>query len=335
MNQLNFFQTPKENLKISMVFEDRALLDGLKADSGETAVMPHVSEYYTDIYFPRAPADRPYTFSSIVLSSDGKMAYQDNPSGPLVAKNNFLDPDGSLGDFWVLNVLRSYADGIIVGANTLAKEPGITCHVYDQDLTAQRKEYLGKKSQPVGIVVSFDATDIPFDHYTFSVDPAEELKTVIATGPDGMDYIKANSPLKHIFCGPFASKEDVDQAQLAPLHQDFDVVPVIVTGEGKNPDAHVLMYTLKKLGLEKLCVESPSYCAFMLKEQILDEYFINYSMVFVGGPISPGGGTPYGHMDHPHAKLISLGVHKSNFLFTRQKICYNVKRETDLSGYQY
>ena len=31
-----------------------------------------------------------------------------------------MDPDGSLGDFWVLNVLRSYADGIIVGANTLA-----------------------------------------------------------------------------------------------------------------------------------------------------------------------------------------------------------------------
>ena len=72
-----------------------------------------------DLWKEMCIRDRPYTFSSIVLSSDGKMAYQDNPSGPLVAKNNFLDPDGSLGDFWVLNVLRSYADGIIVGANTL------------------------------------------------------------------------------------------------------------------------------------------------------------------------------------------------------------------------
>lgn len=335
MNQLNFFQTPKENLKVKMVFKDEERIAELKAASAETAVMPHVSEYYTDLYFPKASADRPYTFSSIVLSSDGKMAYQDNPSGPLVAKNNFLDPDGSLGDFWGLNVLRAYADGVIVGANTLSKEPGISCHVYDEDLSHQRVEYLGKKYQPASIVVSFDATDIPFDHYTFGIDPAEELKMVIATGPDGMDYIKANSPLKHVFWGPFQSKEDVDNAQLPALYQDFDVVPVIVTGEGKRPDAHLLMYALKKLGVEKLCVESPSYCAFMLKEQMLDEYFINYSMVFVGGPTTPGAGMPYGHLDHPHAQLLSLGVHKSNFLFTRQKICYNVKNETDLSGYKY
>lgn len=335
MNKLNFFRTPKENLKINMVFRDEKHLAGLKAASAETAVMPDVSEYYTDLYFPKAPADRPYTFSSIVLSSDGKMAYQDNPAGPLVAKNNFLDPDGSLGDFWVLNVLRSYADAIIVGANTLAKEPGITCHVYDQDLTGQRREYLGKRYQPTGVVVSFDATDIPFDHYSFHVDPAEELKMVIATGPDGMEYIKANSPLRHVFLGPFRSREEVDAAELPALYQDFGVVPVIITGEGKTPDSRLLMYVLKKLGVEKLCVESPSYCAAMLKEELLDEYFIDYSMVFVGGTTTPGSFVAYGYLDHPHADLISLGVHKSNFLFTRQKIRYGVKNTTDLSGYQY
>ena len=96
-----------------------------------------------------------------------------------------------------------------------------------------------------------------------------------------------------------------------------------------------MMYVLKKLGLEKLCVESPSYCAYMLKEQMLDEYFIDYSMVFVGGTTTPGAFISYGHLDHPHADLLSLGTHKSNFLFTRQKIRYNVKSSTDLSGYKY
>lgn len=335
MNKLNFFKTPKNDLKIHMVFRDEKHMEELKAASAEMDVMPDVHEYYTDIYFPKAPADRPYTFSSIVLSSDGKMAYQDDPAGPLVAKNNYLDPNGSLGDFWVLNVLRSYADGIIVGANTLAKEPGITCHVYDEDLTRQRREHLGKKYQPVSVVVSFDATDIPFDHYTFAVDPAEELKMVIATGPDGLEYIKRHSPLKHVFYGPFDSKEDVDAAELAPIHRDFDTVPVIVTGTGKSPDGHLMMYILKKLGLEKLCVESPSYCAYMLKEQMLDEYFIDYSMVFVGGTTTPGSFIAYGSKDHPHADLISLGIHKSNFLFTRQKLRYGVKNTTDLSGYKY
>lgn len=335
MNQLNFFQTPKENLKVNMVFRDEPVLAALKADSPELAALPDVCEYYTDLYFPSAPADRPYAYSSIVLSSDGKMAYQDNPSGPLVAKNNFLDPDGSLGDFWVLNVLRAYADGIIIGANTLAKEPGITCHVFDEDLARQRREILKKPDQPVGVVVSFDATDIPFDHYSFAVDPAERYKMVIATGPDGMAYMEQNSPLKHVCWGPFRTKEDVDAFSFPPLMEDFDTFPVIVTGEGKHPDGRILMYALRKLGLQRLCVESPSYCAYMLSEGMLDEYFIDYSMVFVGGTTTPGGFTPYGSVDHPHAELLSLGIHQRNFMFTRQKLRYGVTATTDLSGYQY
>ena len=185
MNELVFFEIPKQNLKIQIVKKSDEILEQIRKESAETAVMPDVAQYYTDIYFPKAPSDRPYTFSSIVLSSDGKMAYGDNPSGPLIAKNNFLDPDGSLGDFWVLNVLRAYADGIIIGARTLLSEPGITCHVYEERLTRQRREVLGKKYQPCGVIVSLDGTDIPFDHYIFNVDPKEEYKLVIATSPKG------------------------------------------------------------------------------------------------------------------------------------------------------
>lgn len=47
----------------------------------------------------------------------------------------------------MLNVLRAYADGIIIGARTLLSEPGITCHVYEERLTRQRREVLGKKYQ--------------------------------------------------------------------------------------------------------------------------------------------------------------------------------------------
>lgn len=335
MNKLSFFTTPKDDLKINMVFRNEAALAELKASSAETASLPDAGSYYTDLYFPKAPADRPYTFSSIVLSSDGKMAYQDNPAGPLVAKNNFLDPAGSLGDFWVLNVLRAYADGIIIGANTLAKEPGITCHVFDEDLSRQRREVLGKRQQPVGVVVSFDATDIPFDHYTFQVDPAEAYKLVINTSPQGLDYLQKNSPLKHVVWGPFRTREEVDAFSFGSLSQDYDVFPVIVTGEGNRPDSGLLLYVLRKLGLEKLCVESPSYCAHLLQNRMLDEYFIDYSMVFVGGPTTPGHAAPYGHLDHPHAELLSLGVHHSSFMFTRQKLRYGVTAQTDLSDYKY
>ena len=59
------------------------------------------------------------------------------------------------------------------------------------------------------------------------------------------------------------------------------------------------------------------------------------SMVFAGGQKSPGYASEFGHMDHPHADFLTLGIHESNFIFTRQKIRYGVTNETDLSGYKY
>lgn len=253
---------------------------------------------------------------------------------PLVAKNNFLDPDGSLGDFWVLNVLRASADGIICGARTLQSEPGITCHVYEERLSKQRKEVLGKKYQPCTVIVSFDATDIPFEHSIFEVDPEEEYKVAIGTSPSGMEYMKEHSNRKHEYM-VFKTKEDVDAYEFKELFADFDTFPVIVTGEKDRPDTEVMMYALRKWGLEKLCIESPSYCTHLLDLQMLDEYFIDYSMVFVGGKTTPGAMIPFGHKEHPHSQLLTLGIHENNFIFTRQKICYNVTAETDLSGYKY
>lgn len=335
MHELVFFEIPKEHLKIEIVKQSHAILEEIKMSAKEKATLPDASKYYTEIYFPPAPKDRPYTFSSMVLSSDGKMAYGDNPSGPLIAKNNFLDPDGSLGDFWVLNILRAMADGIIIGARTLLSEPGITCHVYDKDLSQQRREVLGKRFQPCGVVVSLDGTDIPFGHDTFHVDPEEEYKMVIATSPQGGDYIKIHSDLNHSFLGPFHSREEVDKEEFGELYKDFDTIPVILTGEEKSPDTELLLYALKKWGINNLCIEAPSYCSHLLHKRLLDEYFMNYSMVFVGGGSTPGLGTPFGHMEHPHADLLSIGTHKSNFIFTRQKVRYGVTNETDLTGYKY
>lgn len=83
MNELVFFEIPKQNLKIQIVKKSDGILEQIKKESAETAVMPDVAEYYTDIYFPKAPADRPYTFSSIVLSSDGKWHMGIIRPGPL------------------------------------------------------------------------------------------------------------------------------------------------------------------------------------------------------------------------------------------------------------
>ena len=133
-----------------------------------------------------------------------------------------------------------------------------------------------------------------------------------------------DSHLKHCLVGPFTSRDQVDAAQLPAMDRDFDLVPVIVTGQGAEPDTELLLYVLRKLGMEVVCAEAPSYCGHLMQHGCLDEYFINYSMLYVGGTMSPGAAFPKSWKDHPHADLVSVGIHRQNFLFTRQKIRYGI-----------
>ena len=325
---LTYFQTPKEDLKIQPIYRNDALLQELAAQSGGRPSLPDADAYYTTpVVFPKPGEDRPYLVSSIVLSADGKMAYMDNMVGPLIAKCNYLDPAGADGDFWCLNMLRANSDGLLIGATTLRNEPTYINNCMDIDLFRQRQQVLGKKDQPCQVVVSLDATDIPYDHITFRVDLAERLKAMIATSPVGWENIQKDSPLKHIPVGPFTSREEVDAAQLPALDQDFDVVPVIITGQGNQTDMKLMLYVLRRMGMETVCAEAPSYCGALMENGCLDEYFINYSMLYVGGTMSPGAAFPKSWKDHPHADLVSVGIHHQNFLFTRQKIRYGVKPE--------
>ena len=51
MNELVFFEIPKQNLKIQIVKKSDEILEQIRKESAETAVMPDVAQYYTDIYF--------------------------------------------------------------------------------------------------------------------------------------------------------------------------------------------------------------------------------------------------------------------------------------------
>lgn len=325
---LHFFRTPKEDLKITPVYRNVQLLGELNGRSGGAVSLPDAAAYYaTPVVFPKPGPDRPYIVSSIVLSADGKMAFLDNKAGPLIAGNNYLDPHGAAVDFWCLNMLRAYSDGLLIGANTLKNEPDCICNCMELDLARQRRELLGKPDQPCQILVSLDGTDIPFEHIIFQVHPEERLKVIIATSPAGWEYIRKNSPLRHEAAGPFHAGEQADAAGLPALDREFDLVPVIVTGEENRPDMKLMLSILRRLGMETLCAESPTYCAALMDNGCLDEYFINYSMVFAGGSMSPGAGFPKSCEDHPHADLVSVGIHRQNFIYTRQLLRYGVKSE--------
>ena len=327
MNKVSYRVVLKDDVKLTNIYTNEELMKQLEAESACKSLPEVDTRYASPVIFPKAPEDRPYIYSSIALSADGKMAFEDNKVGAFVAGKNFRDPAGASMDYWVLNVLRAYSDGMLIGANTLKNEPGIINYVKDEALNTQRREVLGKKEHPVNILVSLDGTDVPWDQESFDVDPADRFKLMITTSPEGYEYIKEHATKKTAFLGAFKTKEDVDAANFPEIFADFDTFPVLVTGEGKNPDTPLMLYALRKMGLQYLCAESPTYTAVLMKNQCLDEYFITYSMLYAGGRFTPGSFCPQSFCDHAHADLVSIGIHNSNFLYTRQKLVYGLKPE--------
>jgi riboflavin biosynthesis pyrimidine reductase len=340
MAKLFTFDFPSERIKLNLCYRNEKELDAIAAASPDKAVLPKIKDVYHDMLFPPSPEDRPYVMSSIVLSSDGKMAFSDMPAGPVIAKNNFFDPDGALADFWVLNAMRACCDAIILGARTLQTEVHNTSHIFDPELADQRVELLGKPLHPWNIVVSFDATDIPMDHLIFNIDEDESFPVAIATGPDGAEYLRSRFPKKLVEIGPFSEVSAVtpergteEAGKLAALAPGK--IPLFITGTGNRPDSAALLKLLRLTGCERLLIESPSYTSHLMGMGMMDEFFINYSMVFAGGTITPNSGGPFSHAEHPHAKLLTMASHRSSFIYTRQKLYYGITQEEDLSKYRY
>lgn len=314
------FDFPTEDIRLTPLMQNGKALAAIKAAS--TDIVPQkVLDVYGELYLPEPGSDRPYTFASIVLSSDGKIAFFDDPRGPLIAGNNMLDKAGGKADFFMLNVLRAYADACLIGARTLQAEPEGTSHVFCKELSRARTSVMGKPSEyPVNLVVSFDGADIPLDHILFRT---PEIRVMIGTSPDGGRYLGEHMQTSHLLLGPYACAEDVDMPAIrAAIAANPDATPVFLTGVKSLPDSRALLFILRQLGVKKLCVEAPSYMWHLIESHAMDEMFINYSMVFVGGTAAMGSYRAFSAVSHPHSEILSLSCHRSSFLFTRQRLRY-------------
>ncbi|MEI7884340.1 MAG: pyrimidine reductase [Clostridia bacterium] len=323
MNKFTLLDFPVEKIQFKTLMRNEAEIAAIKATSPEPPTPSKILEAYGEVQFPPAPTERPYTFASIVVSSDGKIAFPDDGHGELIAGNNFRDPDGALGDFWVLNMLRFYADGIIIGARTLNTNELMWANCFDGELADLRlSEFKKKHYCPAHIVVSFDGTDIPFGHMIFDID----APLLFATSPIGLNYIQENSGKNMLTIGPYKNEAEINLAEIKGLLETKPQQRVVIaTGEGKEPDGKLLLYILKNLGLERILVESPSYMTYLMSIESMDEMFMNYSSVFAAGKVGFGAFLEFSVNDHPHSDFIQVGMHKANFIATRQKMIYGLK----------
>lgn len=285
-------------------------------------VCEKVNNVYGKLMFGEVPEDRPITYASYVMSVDGKIAFEDNEVGPMIAKTNHLDKDGATADFWVLNLLRANCDGIIIGSGTMIKEPDYSGSAYDPDLLQARIDN-GKSVAPWTVIVTTTGKNIPFGNPVFS---QEEIPMLVATSEEGIKNLKQEIT-KEYYELPLVKTEEDKKKIKELIAENEGKIAVLVTGEGKNTDAAEMLKVLRAMGMEKVLVESPTYCHHMMREGLLDEIFINTSCIFVGGQAT-GIGTSsksFPSTDHPHSEIVTMHMHSPHFIYTRYKMLYGIK----------
>ena len=289
------YQLTKDLFRIPMKAEDVLCStvyesEALKEFTEEPVKSPKIEEVYGHLKFPKAPADRPYVYASFITTIDGKIAFQDARDSALLQTNNFLDKTGGNAPFFVFMLQRAAADAVICGAGTMREEPNMTVHLYDVDLEQARIDN-GLPPVPLNIISTLDGTDLLFDH----------------------------------------TMEDVDFVKLDRLlEENKGKIPVVVTGEGAQTDSNILFRILRHMGIERLLIETPVYTHHLMMNGLMDELFLNYACIYVGGGAMSIGlhSKSCTSTDHPHTKMLSIVNAKASpdhwFCF-REAVIHGVK----------
>lgn len=297
---------PRNQVTSTPCFKDDELIASVHQKGKPTEFLPKVAETYGKIIFPHG-CRYPYLFASIALSMDGKMAYPDNQDGDMLVHSNTYNRDGALADFYILNFLRAYSDAVVIGTRSMKAEANEWIVIYDEELIRERAEHLSdKENQPFTIVSSKDGTDIPFDHLLFHQD---EIPVLVFTSPSGYETITRQAGEN------FYQLENVTKEN---IFQKSGKTPVVVTGQGAETDLASFFQKIKEAGFDHILIESPTLMWLLMKEKLLNEFFITYSSIFVGGPYSPGYSSPFTFDNHPQSRVASINYHHNTFFFTRQ-----------------
>jgi len=190
-----------------------------------------INEVYGGFSFPDMPDDRTYTMGSFVQSIDGKIAFPESPDGTLVAKGNDKDPNGALADYWVLNMLRTVCDGVLMGGAMIGREPELTGRIYDPDLSEWRK-INGKTRVPLHIIVTGTGSSIPPQHRILT---EPDIPVLIVTTCTGIDTLKKK------LSSDFRYPDKLDELDITDIEK-----AVFVCGEEDRIDIEELLKILKK-----------------------------------------------------------------------------------------
>jgi len=214
---------------------------------------------YGNLGFPPPQPERPWIYSNFVQSLDGIVSLLGkHASGGEIAQ--------SRADRWLMDLLRAYADGLLMGMNTLREEQrargpqsrGIVFRIADPDLLRLR-ENLGKGRQRNIFVTR--GLDLQLSDW--KVFDGDVVDAVIVTSPAAAERLSTQKTHPH--------------------------VTVIAAGEGDNLDLAAAIRELRqRLGiLHLLCEGGPTLYGALARADLVDEKFITVSPVEVGQTVPP------------------------------------------------
>ena len=312
---LEYIDFIADDIKINQIFRSKELEDLNKTPVKSEKIR---KVYGDDLKFPETYPDRPYIFSSFVISIDGRLAYHDEPSAFYVAAKNEMAGNGKDTDFWILNALRAVCDASLIGGNSLGTDDEYAMYCMDKDIAKDRVA-AGLPEFPLNIVVSLDATDVPMEHQLLK---NKKIPTMLTTSPKGLEYLKEN------FQGEISvvtQSDSIEDIKTCVDKAGKGILPVLITGENGSTDTKALMKILREIGIGYLLIESPGYGHHLTKVGMMDEFFLNKSGVYIGG----GDTMVLGKADkgflsdsHPHMKALSIHYYNEFFMYFRYKFDY-------------
>lgn len=161
-----------------------------RASGGQSLLTPELERLYAGgLSFPEPRTDRPHIAGNFVQTIDGVVTYGipgRSGGGPI---SGF-----STDDRFVMGLLRSLADAVLIGSGTLHGDPGhvrIPEHIYPdgKDLYAGLRNKLGKPPLPI-IVVLTASGHVDLNEPTFHT---KCLQAVIITTEEGASRLVAEA----------------------------------------------------------------------------------------------------------------------------------------------
>lgn len=231
----------------------------LDRESARDLLTPELNRLYAGkLGFPESPADRPITIINFVTTLEGLTSFMlpGQEGGGEISGFNAQDK-------FVMGLLRALADAVVVGANTLRKEPE---HLWTPayisgehtELFAELRRKLGKtRVNPLNMFVTGSGKVLP-KHSLPAVFRSKDVESLIVTTDDGKKVVE---------------QEFAGQAE-----------PQVVTfGSGREVDLKAMMRHLRQIGVELLLVEGGAgFNGNIVDAELYDELFLTRAPQIIG-----------------------------------------------------